>query len=120
MSGPIERFTLPIPPSTNNLYIQRRYGKGRAKTGAYTNWRLDAGKQVLLQRRRIDAALKHVRVEIDVPFSYKRDIDNVKPILDLLAWMKVVEDDRWVDELRVRRVPVTEPLTVSVWHAEAA
>jgi Holliday junction resolvase RusA-like endonuclease len=41
---------------------------------------------------------------------------RVKPILDLLVRHQIVKDDRWIDDLRVRRVATTEPLTVSVWR----
>lgn len=111
---PIARFELPVPPSTNNLYVPRRDGRGRAKTSKYAAWIIVAGWEIARSGVPSDA-LKNVLVEIGVPFSYKRDIDNVKPILDLLTTMHVIVDDRWVDELRVRRIPVGEPLVVSIW-----
>jgi Holliday junction resolvase RusA-like endonuclease len=59
---------------------------------------------------------RHVRVEVRAPINYKRDVDNLKPILDVLKTMNVIDDDRWVDEYEVRRVPVTEVLEVAVWR----
>jgi len=115
LGEPVARFSLPVPPSTNNLYVPRRDGKGRAKTSAYAAWQREAGQLVMLQCKRT-VPLKHVRVEIGTPFSYQRDIDNVKPVLDLLTSMGVIVDDRWVDELLVRRVATTEPLMVTVWQ----
>ena len=116
MSAPDIRFTLPVPPSTNNLYVARRDGKGRAKAGAYKAWIEEAGKLMLAQRVPRDG-LKHVRVEVEVPFNYQRDIDNaLKPILDIAKRMHVIVEDRWVDQIEVRRVPVGQDLTVSIWR----
>jgi Holliday junction resolvase RusA-like endonuclease len=113
---PVARFSIPVPPSTNNLYVPRRDGKGRAKTSAYAAWQREAGQLVTLQCQRRTQPLKHVRVEIGAPFSYRRDIDNVKPVLDLLTWMGVIVDDRWVDELEVKRIAKDGPMSVALWR----
>lgn len=117
---------LPVPPSTNNLFVARRDGKGRAKTSEYKAWVEAAGKWIMTQPRRlIDGP---VRVEIEAPVGRTRDIDNIaKPTLDLLVTMGVIQDDRYVDELRIVRVAkgeaskddplgqLVEMMTVSVW-----
>lgn len=124
---PVCSFLVPVPPSTNNLYIARRDGKGRAKTGAYSAWFEQAGwvvKAQLLIATPIEGA---VRVLIEAPFSRKRDLDNsIKPILDLLSMpgtranrmsIGVIVDDRWVDDLRIARVAGTQ-MRVSIWRME--
>lgn len=115
---PAARIRLPVPPSTNNLYVPRRDGKGRAKTSEYAAWQREAAQLIMVSGCPREG-WKHVRVEVAAPFDYRRDIDNAKPLLDILTVMNVIKDDRWVDDYRVRRVPTTEPLTVSVWRLNA-
>lgn len=110
------RLVLPIPPSTNNLYVARRDGRGRAKTSAYAAWLQKAGWEVALQiRLPFPPPMKHVAVSVEAPVSYARDLDNLlKPIADLLVKLTVLVDDRWIDEWHVKRVPKGDALTVSV------
>lgn len=119
MSEPLFRAMLPSPPSTNALFTTRRGSRQRIKTDAYRAWITDAGWAL--------AGVKHlcptgtiqgcVGLRIEMPFNRKRDISNgIKAIEDLLVSHAIIPDDRWVDELDVRRVPVTEPLTVSIWR----
>lgn len=118
MTEPLASFTLPAPPSTNNLY---RSGP-RYKTNVYKRWITEAAYGLMVQG--MSGALGEVargryRVEIEVPFSGRRDIDNVKPVLDIAVKCGVIPNDNLVDELLVRRVPATEPLTVKIWRTEA-
>ena len=115
-SEPALTLHMPVCPSTNNLFVARRDGKGRAKTTAYKGWE-EAAHLILLgqSRRLIDGP---VRVEILAPFSRRRDIDNCKPVLDLLTKAGVIQDDRYVDDLRIVRVPPSKSgtmMTVSLW-----
>ena len=103
------------PPSTNNLYVARRDGKGRAKTSQYKAWAKEAQLLVMASGCPREG-WKHVRVEVRAPINYRRDVDNLKPVLDVLVTMGVIHDDCWVDEYLVRRVPVTEPLEVALWR----
>lgn len=119
MTEPLARFILPVPPSTNALFTTRRGSSQRIKTNTYRAWIEEAGWEIVRQCG--STILGPVRLDIDLPFNRKRDIDNaIKPIADMLVRHSLIEDDRWVDEYRVRRVPVTAPLTVSVWRSEAA
>jgi Holliday junction resolvase RusA-like endonuclease len=109
-------LTFPTPPpSTNNLYVARRDDKGRAKTSQYKAWQKEAQTLVMASGCPREG-WKHVRVEVRAPINYQRDVDNLKPVLDVLKTMHVIEDDRWVDEYEVRRVSATEALEVSVWR----
>jgi len=115
MTEPLAAFTLPVPPSTNALFTHRTGTRQRIKTDAYRAWITEAGWE--LARQGGTSIRGPVRIDIDMPFNRKRDIDNaIKPIADILVRYFLIEDDRWVDEYRVRRVPVTEPLTVSIWR----
>jgi Holliday junction resolvase RusA-like endonuclease len=115
--GEIKKIVLKFPgapPSTNNLYIARKDGKGRARTSQYKAWQLEA-QQIVMISGCPREGWKHVRVEVRAPVNYQRDIDNtLKPTLDVLTTMGVIHDDCWIDQLEVRRVPVTEALVVSV------
>jgi crossover junction endodeoxyribonuclease RusA len=108
-SEPACRFTCPVSPSTNNLYLGRRW-----KTAAYSNWTNDAGWIVKAQR---PVPLKgRVRVLIEAPFARNRDIDNIKPILDLAANLGLIENDNRVDDLRiVRTSPPGGSIVVKIW-----
>lgn len=119
MTELLARFTLPVPPSTNNLY---RSGP-RYKTDEYKRWITEAAYGLMVQGMSgalSDIARGRYRVEIEVPFSGRRDIDNVKPILDIAVKCGVFTNDNLVDELLVRRVLVGEPLTVKIWQVVAA
>lgn len=117
IAEPTFRLTLPVPPSANSLYkrVLNRNGR-RPKTEAYAAWITEAGWALAFARGDHALPLKHARLELDMPLTYKRDISNgIKAIEDLLVSHGVLVDDRYVDELRVRRVPVGEPLVVSLW-----
>ena len=105
---PACRFTLPISPSTNNLYEGRRW-----KSAAYTNWQTSAGWAVKAQR---PVPLRgRVRVLIEAPFARNRDLDNIKPVLDLAQSLGIIENDNRVDRIEiVRTAPGTE-MRVSIW-----
>ena len=116
-SEPLFRLELPAPPSANALYkrVLNRSGK-RPRTPAYQAWAIEAGWALKFAAGDHALPLKHVRLDLGMPFSYKRDISNgIKAVEDLLKTHGVIVDDRWVEELRVRRIPATGPLTVAIW-----
>ena len=82
------------PPSTNQLYANRK--GGRYKTGKYKAWIARAGFQIKNQTFECDRLEAEVPVEvlITVPYNGRRDLDNYfKPILDLLVSMNLIPDD---------------------------
>lgn len=84
-------FNLPIPPSTNNLFFNRKQG-GRAPTQAYLAWQTHAGLMLNAQHARPIAG--EVRIDIKVADAGRFDLDNtIKPALDLLKKHGVIEDD---------------------------
>lgn len=101
-------ITLPVPPSTNNLFatVPLRVGNKRTtkriKTTSYKNW-LDEARIAILQQRP-----PHItgRVSVDVQMrqpTASSDPDNrLKATLDALVAGSVIEDDRHVTDLRIR------------------
>lgn len=87
-------FELPYPPSTNGIW---RGGKGGRHflSAKYKAWREAAGLVVNTQAKgkRVAGAFA-VEIQARRPDKRKRDIDNlIKPLLDLLANMGVIDDD---------------------------
>lgn len=88
------------PPSLNHIF-RNVPGVGRVKTGDYKRWITQNGYAVLAQRPE-----KHkgdVAVHIRIGPRTRSDLDNrIKPVLDLLTKMQVIEDDSKVVEIRAR------------------
>lgn len=79
-------MSLPVPPSTNALFVQR--GRKRVRSKEYRAW------YELAQYFCEGAVEGPVAVHICVPENKRRDIDNyAKPVLDLLVKQGVIEND---------------------------
>jgi len=94
-------LSIPMPPSMNNLWINLK-GGGRARSEGYKAWVVEACWAIKLA-----APCKFAgSVRIDMRFERTNmvsDLDNrIKPILDALQKMEVVENDRQVIDLRAR------------------
>ena len=92
---PAASFTLPSPPSTNKLF-RNVAGKGRVRTSAYVDWRMQALTAIRLQK--IAPVGGRVIVLVGVErHSGQADIDNrLKAALDAIVDAGVIEDDRFV------------------------
>lgn len=112
------RLLLPIPPSTNNLYVNRRGSlSGRRKGAEYALWLHAAGWAVKLQAGAFMPPLISglVAVDIQAPLNRRRDLDNsLKALLDLLVKMCIISDDNLIDDLRIRRAGTGTKMTVEV------
>lgn len=107
---------LPTPPSTNNLYLNLRKGKGRTRSPEYLNWQINAGWHVQVARQKpIDGP---VCVSVLVRDNPRRDLDSyLKAPLDLLVAHRLIPDDRnkyvreirasWSSEIKGCRVTVS-------------
>jgi len=99
-------FAIPVPPSVNALHraIFRPRPKGAKqiaviKSAAYRRWR--ARPELAVHADMVDPPY---RISIAVPISTRGDIDNrIKPILDWLQDIGVIDNDRNVDALLVHR-----------------
>jgi len=100
------KLTLPAPPSVNAMY-RNVAGRGRVKTTAYKTWISEA--RWAARPQRLVMFMEPAVVSIAVPENGRRDIDGfIKPILDMLVVLGVLEDDRCK---YVRGISI-------VWHDE--
>lgn len=88
---------LPIPPSINKAYANRKGGRGRGryKTGAYKAWLIHADMEFFTQKRTTPKMSGALIVEIKVPANTRGDISNrIKLIEDYLVSRNITGDDR--------------------------
>lgn len=86
---------LPWPPSSNNLFANARKGRGRYPTKRYAEWHDEAARALTLQRARPISGPVTVTILLNSPTKRPYDLDNrVKPILDLLTSLSLIDDDR--------------------------
>ena len=97
-------LTLPMPPSTNNMFING--SKGRFRSQKYDEWILEAGWE--LKRQRPSQCLGPVSLTFEfqeVEGKRKRDISNlIKAPEDLLVKHGIIEAD---DQFTVRSISVS-------------
>jgi Holliday junction resolvase RusA-like endonuclease len=94
---------LPFPPSTNRLW--RVVGNRAISSKHHREWVAHAGAELLVQRIKKHTGPVAITIELGLPDRRRRDIDNCcKPLLDLLAKHRVIEDDcaAIVRELRIK------------------
>lgn len=104
-------IVLPLPPSTNNLFINAKHGKGRFLSPDYKAWRKSAAEALTLCAW--DMPARPYSVTIRVNINHQSDIDNrVKAVLDLLVERKVIEGDHWINALHVYRDRTVDGCTV--------
>lgn len=105
-------FSLPIPPSSNNLFP----GKARRFPSArYKAWKAEALPKV--PQARIDGPYV-MRISVDRPDNRGRDLANLeKAIGDLIVEAQVVIDDRFLDRLEMwwTQRPVGKGAMAHVW-----
>ena len=99
--------SVPLPPSVNGAY-KNVPGKGRVDTERLTSWKNTTG--LLVNKAKVGVIVGRYGLELLVPQDMRGDIDNrAKPILDLFVSLGVTPDDRFCDELIIRRDAEVEP-----------
>lgn len=98
--------TLPLPPSTNELFANAR--RGRVKTATYRAWCEEAAyhlRRAWSALGKPEIAAQPMRLHIELGLTdRRRDASNcIKAIEDLLVATLPVPDDRWNDEGRWKR-----------------
>lgn len=94
---------LPVPPSTNNLFVNKKVG-GRFLSPAYKAWRASAG--IYLNLARITPFCGElVEMSLTVPRKpASRDLDNfAKAPIDLLVAHAIINDDKQIERLTISR-----------------
>lgn len=94
---------LPVPPSTNNLFVNKKVG-GRFLSPAYKAWRTSAGWALNLSRP-VPFCGDLVEVSLTVPRKpASRDLDNfAKAPIDLLVAHAIINDDKQIERLTISR-----------------
>ena len=94
-------FTLPLPETTNNTYKSAQghwYKSAKAKA-----WEEEAGYAILKQRTAKSTCTENVYVGLAFFVKRDRDIDGgIKPVLDLLQRLRIIDNDRQVKHLNVK------------------
>jgi Holliday junction resolvase RusA-like endonuclease len=84
---------LPIPPSVNALYGNRK--GGRYKTALYRTWLRLADALLLTQKRSLVKFTGELEVHIRLPKRMRGDVSNrIKAVEDFLVSREVTGDDR--------------------------
>lgn len=108
---------LPTPPSTNNMFINAKNGKGRFLSPAYKAWRKAACEALDICAWDMPAAPYGVTIRVNV--NHQSDIDNrVKACLDLLVEHKVLTGDQWINALHVYRDRTIDGCTVEFFDPD--
>lgn len=105
-------LTMPLAPSINSC-TRNVYGKGRANTTIYNKWIKAAGWEINAQT--FCRMGGKVAVTILCPRVARADIDNqIKPTLDLLVKMNVIDDDQHVEQVTARWVDARALMEVRI------
>lgn len=95
-------IVLPIPPSTNNLFVNGK--RGRFKSQKYKDWLEEAGVYLMQQKFVKGAITGPYELEIRVAMNTRADITNLlKAPEDCLVSIGVLPDDKHCHEARIRR-----------------
>ena len=113
-----ELASLPVPPSLNNMYANKR-GGGRRISERYASWKADASTRVMAARRPRGPMAERAEIEIRIhPVrrgNVRDDITNrIKPLEDLLVNAGILADDSIVAKCTIERDPSLPPGTCDV------
>ncbi len=116
-------LVIPMPPSTNALYFNLPFGRGRGKTRAYRTYQRNAG--LLINSQHPEHFKGEVAITISLPAKNRKDPDNTaKAILDVLVKCAVIEDDgpKFVKTLLITGTKAPGPdciVTITEWKEGA-
>ena len=110
---------LPFPVSVNSIWKANK-GGGFRKSDAYRAWITEAGWELVRQKPIKFKGRVGVRIYAIKPDKKVRDLDNIgKAIFDLLVTHKIIEDDRYVDEIHMAWQKPSDNLkgvSVAIWQ----
>jgi Holliday junction resolvase RusA-like endonuclease len=103
-------ISLPMPPTTNNLFLNGRPGQNRPRTPRYNAWIAEAGWQLASQRPRQLGGRVSILIEVsDAESADNWDLGNrEKATVDLLVRHKIIPGDqkRFVRRITMEWAPV--------------
>jgi Holliday junction resolvase RusA-like endonuclease len=94
------RFTLPLCPTTNHMYGHS--GHRTYKTKETVEWEREA-QAIILSTKGRKKLIGHVYVGVELFLKYDRDVENNKPINDALEDNGIIDNDRQVTHLNVKK-----------------
>jgi Holliday junction resolvase RusA-like endonuclease len=105
-AGSSIKFAVPLPPSANNAFGNRKGGKGfgRFRTAHYHNWLRQADRWYMVEKLgRFKLPPGPYRCVLLLP-RFKGDLDGrIKLLLDWMVRRQITPDDRHCVELVVRK-----------------
>jgi Holliday junction resolvase RusA-like endonuclease len=105
-------LSLPLPPSVNNLFVNRRDGKGRYTSPRYKAWQTEAGWEI--NRQKPGRVWGDYELHIVLP-KMRGDADNrLKPLLDLLVKHEVTDDDAKCRLITVAKTDENSTVSVTI------
>ena len=103
----ILRVELPVPPSLNNAYANRKGGGGRYPTKVHREWKITAGWW--LKGAKLGKIVGPYKFTILLPLNLRGDVSNrIKLAEDLLVEHGITPDDQYaaiVISHRIEGVP---------------
>ena len=94
------KYILPMPPSVNAMYRRNPRGFGMYKTPEAKMWIENCKHKI----RRKNPLKGKIDLSVQFYFAREADIDNrLKPLLDLLQEVHIVENDKQVYSLVVTK-----------------
>ena len=122
---------LPLPPSTNNLYVEaagkvKGRGRQRVKTKDYRAW-IEHLTWIVPNQLRNQGALPNPKapiikrpfgISIAVNISHQGDVTNrIKALEDYLVASRIVDGDQWCNRAEIERVPdLAAQCRVTAYH----
>ena len=115
---------LPLPPSTNSLFINLK-GGGRAKSASYKAWSEEARYHIILAWRAAGKPQWHHQepMQLDIRLGLegrRRDASNcIKAIEDVLVAELPIPDDCYNDRILIERdtnIPGFARVTIAPLH----
>lgn len=110
-------FDLPMPPSTNMMFINspNAKGKGRFLSPAYKAWRKQAA-DILGRYAGLPKLQRPYGVHIRLNLNHQSDIANrEKALCDALVSAGIICGDQWIDTMRIDRDATIPNAQIEVW-----
>jgi Holliday junction resolvase RusA-like endonuclease len=117
---PQVKFALPVAPTSNNAWSNRKggHGYGRVRSSKYRRWLAQADRWYMVQHLgRLPKISPPFRCHLEFP-RLRGDLDGrIKLILDYLVSRKITPDDRHCCELRVTYGSQTDMMVwIELWE----